>query len=99
MTGTRAGRASSKPQADLLNPNLRGNLRDHAAMEQLLVMANLESLNAKLLEWSMDKTKRLEILNQTAREQMDLLSREVAARLGAGPGPTVLEIDHPLLKS
>ncbi len=55
------------------NPDLPGNLRDHAATEQLLVLANLQSLNAKLLEWDSPRDQRLEILNKTAREQMDIL--------------------------
>jgi hypothetical protein len=55
------------------NPDLSGNLRDHATTEQLLVLANLQSLNAKLLEWDSPKDQRLEILNKTAREQMEIL--------------------------
>ncbi len=55
------------------NPDLSGNLRDHATTEQLLVLANLQSLNAKLLEWDSPKEQRLEILNKTAREQMEIL--------------------------
>lgn len=55
------------------NPDLSGNLRDHATTEQLLVLANLQSLNAKLLEWNSPKEQRLEILNKTAREQMEIL--------------------------
>lgn len=46
---------------------------DHASTEQLLVLANLQSLNAKLLEWDSPKEQRLEILNKTAREQMEIL--------------------------
>ncbi len=57
----------------LANPELKGNLRDHASTEQLLVLANLQSLNSKLLEWDSPKDQRLEILNKTAREQMDIL--------------------------
>jgi hypothetical protein len=55
------------------NPMLKGNIRDHATTEQLLVLANLQSLNAKLLEWDSPKEQRLEILNKTAREQMEIL--------------------------
>jgi hypothetical protein len=55
------------------NPELPGNLRDHASTEQLLVLANLQSLNAKLLEWDSPRDQRLEILNKTAREQMEIL--------------------------
>lgn len=66
------------------NPDLKGNLRDHASAEQLLVLANLESLNAKLLEWNLPKDQRLEILNQTAREQVELLTQNKSVRLLSG---------------
>ena len=62
------------------NPDLSGNLRDHATTEQLLVLANLQSLNAKLLEWDSPKEQRLEILNKTAREQMEILVNTRAVR-------------------
>jgi len=73
------------------NPDLSGNLRDHATTEQLLVLANLQSLNAKLLEWDSPKDQRLEILNKTAREQMDILvNTRAVSNLkqleGSGPG-------------
>jgi hypothetical protein len=57
------------------NPTLKGNMRDHATTEQLLVLSNLESLNAKLIEWDSDQDQRLEILNKTAIEQMEILIR------------------------
>ncbi|MFQ5446317.1 MAG: KilA-N domain-containing protein [Saprospiraceae bacterium] len=55
------------------NPGKKGNLRDYASIEQLLVLANLQALNAKLIEWDSPKEQRLEILNKTAREQMQVL--------------------------
>lgn len=55
------------------NPEARGNMRDHASTEQLIILANLESLNAKLLEWDCDQDQRLEILNKTAIDQMNVL--------------------------
>lgn len=57
----------------LANPEAKGNLRDNASTEQLLVLANLQALNAKLIEWDSPKDQRLEILNKTAREQMHVL--------------------------
>lgn len=57
----------------IANPNLNGNMRDHATPEQLLILANLESLNAKLIAWDCDKDERLRILNETAREQNSIL--------------------------
>ena len=55
------------------NPDMKGNMRDNATTEQLIVLANLESLNAKLIEWDCDQSQRLEILNKTAIDQMNIL--------------------------
>lgn len=60
------------------NPDKKGNIRDHASTEQLLVLANLQSLNAKLIEWDSPKEQRIEILHKTAREQMEILVRSRA---------------------
>jgi hypothetical protein len=77
------------------NPDLSGNLRDHASTEQLLVLANLQSLNAKLLEWDSPKDQRLEILNKTAREQMEILVNTRAVQnigqLQEGGSPGLIE--------
>ncbi len=55
------------------NPNLEGNIRDYATTEQLVVLANLESLNSKLLEWDCDFEQRLAILVSTAEQQLEIL--------------------------
>jgi len=55
------------------NPELKGNIRDYASSEQLLVMANLESLNSKLIEWDCDLEQRFEILQKTALKQLSVL--------------------------
>ncbi len=55
------------------NPIEKGNMRDHASPEQLLVLSNLQSLNAKLLKWGCDKEQRLQILNESAIEEMSVL--------------------------
>ena len=55
------------------NPEQTGNMRDHASPEQLLVLSNLQSLNAKLLKWGCDKEQRLQILNESAIEEMSVL--------------------------
>ncbi|MFK7772402.1 MAG: KilA-N domain-containing protein [Saprospiraceae bacterium] len=56
------------------NPKLKGNIRDHATAEQLLVLSNLQSLNSKLMEWGSDMDQRIEILNKTAIDQMEILT-------------------------
>ncbi len=55
------------------NPEKPGNLRDHASTEQLLVLANLENLNAEYLKNGLSADERLGLLNDRAIEQMDLL--------------------------
>ncbi|MBK8566544.1 MAG: KilA-N domain-containing protein [Saprospiraceae bacterium] len=57
----------------LQNPDAKGNIRDHATHEQLLVLSNLQSLNGRLLKWGCDKEQRLQILNETAIEEMQVL--------------------------
>ena len=52
------------------NPEAEGNIRDHASIEQLLVLANLESLNAEFIKFNMPQQERMEKLNQTAITQL-----------------------------
>ncbi len=55
------------------NPNKDGNIRDHATIEQLIVLINLESLNAKLIEDGLSQEQRLVELNRIARTQLKSL--------------------------
>jgi hypothetical protein len=55
------------------NPEAKGNIRDNASAEQLLVLANLENLNAEFIRQGFDKEQRLERLNEIAIYQMQLL--------------------------
>ena len=52
------------------NPDAEGNMRDQATIEQLLVLANLESLNAEFIKMKLPQTDRLIKLNQTAITQL-----------------------------
>ena len=52
------------------NPNESGNLRDHASIEQLVVLAGLESQNALLIEQGIPQDQRLVILNKQAIQQL-----------------------------
>jgi len=56
------------------NPDAEGNIRDYSTLEQLLVLANLESLNAEFLKMNMQQSERLVKLNQTAISQMKSLA-------------------------
>lgn len=67
------------------NPKAKGNMRDGATLHQLIVLANLESMNAELLKMGMERPERAEFLNRMAREQMTaLLDNETLNRLLPG---------------
>lgn len=50
-----------------------GNIRDHATLEQLVVLTNLESNNALLIRHGLPQAERLRILNESAIQQMKSL--------------------------
>ena len=58
------------------HPDLKGNMRDYADIAQLICLANLESLNAVLIEEKLSQPQRLERLNQVAIKQMRILTAE-----------------------
>ena len=62
------------------NPEAKGNIRDHASYDQLLVLANIENLNARYIQMGLEKEERLQILNEDAREQMKLLAGSKAVQ-------------------
>ena len=55
------------------NPNIKGNIRDEATLEQLVVLSNLESINALLIRDELSQAERLEKLNKVAIEQLKSL--------------------------
>jgi len=57
------------------NPALEGNMRDHANIEQLLVLANLESMNAELIHMQLTQSDRLIRLNAIAIRQLNILTQ------------------------
>ena len=52
------------------NPDANGNIRDQATIEQLLVLANIESMNAEFIRMQLPQTERLLKLNQIAINQL-----------------------------
>ncbi len=52
------------------NPGKKGNIRDYTDLHHLLVLANLESYNAILIEQNIEQPKRLELLRATAIKQL-----------------------------
>lgn len=55
------------------NPERKGNMRDDATIEQLVVLSNLESLNAVFIQQGLLQSSRLSQLNQIAIQQMKSL--------------------------
>ena len=66
-----------------VNPALDGNMRDHADIEQLLVLANIEAMNAEFIHMALPQGERLKRLNQIAIRQMRTLT---AASIPSLPG-------------
>ena len=56
------------------NPDLDGNIRDYADILHLIVLSNLEVLNASMIENSINQKDRLEKLNATAKRQIAILT-------------------------
>ena len=55
------------------NSTVKGNMRDVATLNQLLVLANLESYNAVLINQGKDQKERMELLRQLALQQLQTL--------------------------
>ncbi len=55
------------------NPNLEGNIRDYATIEQLVILSNMESINALLIRNNLSQKDRLIQLNNVAETQMKSL--------------------------
>ncbi len=57
------------------NPNLskEGNIRDYTDLLHLIILSNLEAKNADLISNGITQKERLIILNQSAKDQMELL--------------------------
>ena len=62
------------------NPGLDGNMRDHATVEQLLVLANIEGMNAELMHMRLSQRERLKRLNEIAIRQMRVLTSAPAIK-------------------
>ena len=55
------------------NPESKGNIRDNSTLEQLVVLSNLESINALLITQGLNQNNRLIELNKIAITQMKSL--------------------------
>ncbi len=55
------------------NPDLNGNIRDYTDILHLVVLSNLEVLNASMIEHNISQKERLEKLNNTAKKELEIL--------------------------
>jgi len=65
------------------NPDLKGNIRDYATLEQLVVLSNMESINALLIQQQLTQSERLIQLNRVAITQIrSLVANQNLKQLG-----------------
>jgi hypothetical protein len=62
------------------NTKLEGNMREYATIEQLLVLANIESMNAEFIHMRLSQGDRLKRLNEIAIRQMQVLTTAPALK-------------------
>ena len=55
------------------NPDLKGNIRDYATINELICLSNMENINAVLINEGIPQSERLVKLNQIAIQQMQIL--------------------------
>jgi hypothetical protein len=64
------------------NPDKDVNMRDHATLEQLLVLANLENMNAEFTHMQLLPSERITRLNTLAIRQLQTLTAQSGRQLG-----------------
>ncbi len=79
-------------QWKLANPEAKGNMRDHASPEQLIILANLEAINAELIRDGLSQNERAAKLNEIAVYQMQILAnlptlKALPGKKGYGSAP------------
>jgi hypothetical protein len=71
------------------NPGKEGNIRDYSSIEQLLVLANMESMNAEFIRMELPQPDRLKKLNTIAIQQLKSLTANTGVKkLGEKPSET-----------
>lgn len=63
------------------NPDLKGNQRDYASINQLICLSNMENINAVMIGDNIQQPERLERLNQIAIHQMTILESDINRKL------------------
>ncbi|SHN80437.1 KilA-N domain-containing protein [Desulfitobacterium chlororespirans] len=62
------------------NPDTKGNIRDQASLQQLIILANLESLNAEFIRQDIPQNERLLRLNISAQQMMRSLLQSASMK-------------------
>lgn len=55
---------------------MKGNIRDYASILQLVVLSNLEVINAEMIHQGISQQERLDALNKTAIRQLEILCND-----------------------
>ena len=63
------------------NPDLKGNIRDYASINELICLSNMENLNAVFIDQGIPQSERLIKLNQIAIHQMSVLGNDEQRKL------------------
>ena len=63
------------------HPEMKGNIRDYASINELICLSNMENLNAVFIDQGMPQSERLVKLNQIAIQQMKVLENEENRKL------------------
>ena len=63
------------------NPNLKGNIRDYATINELICISNMENINSVLINEGVSQGERLEKLNKIAIQQMKILENHENRKL------------------
>ena len=58
------------------HPELKGNIRDNASINELICLANMENINAILIDEGVSQSERLIRLNKIAIQQMQVLEND-----------------------
>ena len=58
------------------NPTLKGNIRDYADVLHLIILSNMEVLNANMIENNISQRERLEKLNNIAKKELEILTND-----------------------
>lgn len=95
IKGTKAASPFYSNEADLLNvvvfgdtakgwktknPTLKGNMRDHATIEELILLLNMEVLNATMIHWEWNQEMRIEVLQKESKRQMPTILKSAAMK-------------------